>query len=96
MGAGEHARGMIVWTQASAAMTGMARSCPEGSLFRVTLIQAQKNWATRALGYRDGLRVRSMQTSDVWSTAHLSDVPVASARLSAHCRNVPAQKEEDE
>jgi hypothetical protein len=38
---------MIAWTQASAAITGMARSCPEGSLFRVTLFQVPKNWATR-------------------------------------------------
>ena len=55
MGAGEHARGMIVWTQASAAMTGMARWCPEGSLFRVTLFQVPKKWATRVLGSVMGL-----------------------------------------
>jgi hypothetical protein len=47
MGAGEGARGIPVWTQASAGMTGMARSGPEGSLFRVTLFQVPKNWATR-------------------------------------------------
>ena len=55
MGASEHARGMVVWTQASADMTGMARSCPEGSLFRVTLFQVPKNWATRVLGSVMGL-----------------------------------------
>jgi hypothetical protein len=46
---------MIVWTQASAAMTGTARSFPEGSLFRVTLFQVPKKWATRVLGSVMGL-----------------------------------------
>ena len=40
-------RGVVGSMQTSARTSGMARPHPEDSLFRVTVFQVPKNWATR-------------------------------------------------